>query len=54
MDFDDWLKAGNGAREDETLEDAVKKTVDSMYEGIDPIDFANRMFERDRNKSDDA
>jgi len=31
MDYDDWLKAGNGARRDESLEDAVRRTVSSAY-----------------------
>jgi hypothetical protein len=39
MDYDEWLKAGNGAREDESLEDVISRTVDSMYDGITPEDF---------------
>jgi ribosomal protein L37AE/L43A len=34
MDYDDWLKAGNGARRDETLEDAVARTVESAYKHV--------------------
>jgi ribosomal protein L40E len=36
MDYDEWLKAGNGARKDESLEDAVGRTVQSMYEWVCP------------------
>jgi len=32
MGFDDWLKAGNGARKDETLEDAIGRTVGKTYD----------------------
>ena len=53
MDYDDWIKAGNGARADETLEDSIARTVNSMYEGIDPIDFGERMYNKDRNKYSD-
>jgi len=31
MDFDDWIKAGNGAQRGESLEDAVGRTVGNMY-----------------------
>ena len=41
MDYDDWIKAGNGAKKDESLEDAIGRTVDSMYSGLTPEDFAN-------------
>ena len=43
---------GNGAREDETLEEAVARTVASQYDGIDPIDFGNRMWEERYNDED--
>jgi|GEM_PF-3358078 len=32
MDFDDWLKAGNGAQRGESLEDAIGRTVEKMYD----------------------
>ena len=32
MDYDDWIKAGNGARSDESLEDAIGRTAGSMYD----------------------
>jgi len=32
MDYDDWLRAGNGARRNESLEDAVGRTVGSAWD----------------------
>lgn len=32
MDYDEWLKAGNGARDDESLEDSISRTVGNMYD----------------------
>ena len=34
MDYDDWIKAGNGARSDESLEDAIGRTVSNIYGDI--------------------
>jgi len=31
MEYDDWIRAGNGARKNESLEDAVGRTVRNMY-----------------------
>jgi ribosomal protein L37AE/L43A len=31
MDYDDWIRAGNGARRDESLEDAIGRTVNSAW-----------------------
>ena len=35
ISYEEWLAEGNGAREDETLEEAVSRTVDSMYDWMD-------------------
>jgi len=32
MEFDEWLKAGNGARRDESLEDAMRRTANSAFD----------------------
>jgi hypothetical protein len=36
MDYDEWIRAGNGARDDESLFDAVGRTVSNMYGDIVP------------------
>jgi NADH pyrophosphatase NudC (nudix superfamily) len=33
-DYEEWLRAGNGARKDESLFDAVARTVSHMYGDI--------------------
>jgi len=42
MDFDDWMRAGNGARDGESLYDAVGRTVSGMYGDIEPCPKCGR------------
>ncbi|MDR0503103.1 MAG: hypothetical protein LBH16_07255 [Treponema sp.] len=32
MEYDEWIAAGNGVRKGESLEDAIGRTVNSMYD----------------------
>jgi len=53
MDYEEWKKMKEfeeGTSPYQSLYDSIGRTVDSMYDGIDPVDFVNRMDERDRNK----
>jgi hypothetical protein len=52
MDYEEWLAAGNGARKDETLEESIGRTVDSMYSGLSPSDFSNRSSDFGNEKPD--
>jgi hypothetical protein len=51
-DYETWLKMKEGGDPLEDLANAVKRTLDSAYKGVDSTEFANRMFERDRNRFD--
>jgi len=55
MNYDEWKKMKEFEEETspyQSLYDSIGKTVKSMYKDVDPADFVNRMYERDRNKKD--
>jgi hypothetical protein len=43
--YDTWLKEQEGDSPYGELEDAVKRSVDSQFEGLTAADFVNRRFE---------
>ena len=51
-DYDTWLKMKEmeeGSHPLSELWNAVNKTVDAQYDGIDPIEFGKRMYGTGRN-----
>jgi hypothetical protein len=45
MSFEEWEAAGNGAREDESLFDAIGRTVSHQYEWVCPrCDTTNTVY----------
>ena len=56
MSFEDYLKEKEleeGSHPNAELYNAIKRTVDAKYDGIDPIAFGNRVLENDPNWYDE-